>query len=477
MPNILILDDDDYVLKSLVRLLRSPDYDITCFSDPQEALLQCGLQRYDLILSDQRMPGMEGTEFFTHIAQFFPQTRRILISGYTDFSSVTEAFNDGIIHKFVIKPWDNERLKNLVSDELRLGEAGLEPAPRIFEPGESNHSANASDNSESDSELGSVFHGIVSSDPSMLQQISVIRKTANSEAPFFIHGETGTGKELVAHSIHLECDRSEQKFVALNCANLTESLLESQLFGHKKGAFTGAQKDQKGLLAEAEGGSLFLDEVTEIPISLQAKLLRVLQEREYTPVGETSAIPFDVKIISASSTSLEAAVASGDFREDLRYRLEVLPVSLPPLRARVGDIKILFDYFLGKQFSRHKKSIKDIEAAVYDCIRGYAWPGNIRELVNVCTYIAALSADESNLVTLDDLPVVLRDHSIRSDVPSDESESPDVLGTSKPKKISRDSLAAAIENFGGHRESIANYFGISRMTLWRKMKQFDFEEK
>jgi len=475
MPKILILDDDDHVLKSLLRLLRSPDYDISCYSDPQEALLQCGLQQYDLILSDQRMPDMEGTEFFTHITQLFPQTRRVLISGYTDFSNVTEAFNDGIIHKFVIKPWDNELLKNLISDELRLGQEGL--ASSIFDSVEFNLLTNSTDSYESDAELENNFHGIVSSDPSMLEQISVIRKTANSEAPFFIHGETGTGKELIARSIHLECDRSEQKFVALNCANLTESLLESQLFGHKKGAFTGAQKDQKGLLAEAEGGSLFLDEVTEIPISLQAKLLRVLQEREYTPVGETSAIPFDVKIISASSTSLEAAVASGDFREDLRYRLEVLPISLPPLRARVGDIEILFDYFLDKQFSRHNKAIKDVDSAVYDCIRGYAWPGNIRELVNVCTYIAALSADESDSVTLDDLPVVLRNHSIQGDVPSAEPESPGAIRASKPKQISRDSLAAAIENFGGHRESIANYFGISRMTLWRKMKQFDFEEK
>lgn len=475
MHNILLLDDDDHVLKSLARLLRSPDHEISCFSDPQEALLQCGLQQYDLILSDQRMPDMEGTEFFTHIAQLFPQTRRILISGYSDFSSVTEAFNDGIIHKFVIKPWDNELLKNLVSDELRSGQ--VDTTPGIFDTIESRRSENSAGDIAVDTESEAGFHGIVSTDPGMLQQISIIRKTANSEAPFFIHGETGTGKELVAHSIHLECDRADQKFVALNCANLTESLLESQLFGHRKGAFTGAQKDQKGLLAEAEGGTLFLDEVTEIPLSLQAKLLRVLQEREYTPVGETSTIPFDVKIISASSTSLEAAVAKGDFREDLRYRLEVLPISLPPLRTRVGDVKILFDYFLDSQFSRHGKPAKDVDPSVYDCIRGYDWPGNVRELVNVCTYIAALSGDESELVTLDDLPLVVRNTRIRGDERHDEIEPPPSARQSGPPRISRDSLAAAIENFGGHRESIANYFGISRMTLWRKMKQLGFDEK
>jgi DNA-binding NtrC family response regulator len=473
MANIMIVDDDDYVLNSLVRLLRSPDYDISCYSYPEEALIQCGLQEFDLILSDQRMPGMEGTEFFTHVAQLFPHTRRILISGYSDFFSVTEAFNEGIIHKFVIKPWDNAVLTNLVSDQLKIAESGDASELGVSATAVTQALGNAP---EEDADSEHSFHGIVSSDPSMLQQISVIKKTANSEAPFFIHGETGTGKELIAHSIHLECDRSAHKFVALNCANLTESLLESQLFGHKKGAFTGAQKDQKGLLTEAEGGTLFLDEVTEIPLNLQSKLLRVLQEREYTPVGETSAITFDVKIISASSTSLEAAVASGAFREDLRYRLEVLPISLPPLRARTGDIKMLFDYFLGQQFSKHGKQGKEVDEAVYDCICGYHWPGNVRELVNVCTYIAALSADEAGLITLENLPIVLLNSSAQAENGQSDAVAELPGNSQKSMIISKDSLTAAIENFGGHRESIANYFGISRMTLWRKMKKFGLDK-
>ncbi|MFT5113409.1 MAG: DNA-binding NtrC family response regulator [Kiritimatiellia bacterium] len=472
MSKLLIVDDDDHVLKSLVRLLRSSDYDISCYVDPEEALKQCGLQKFDLILSDQRMPSMEGTEFFTHIAQLFPQTRRILISGYSDFTSVTEAFNDEIIHKFVIKPWDNESLKNLISDQLKL--AGQENLLTTSEGKTPSPSRGRSSRLEKDAETAGSFHGIVTADPSMHQQISVIRKTANSDAPFFIHGETGTGKELVAQSIHLESDRLEKKFVALNCANLTETLLESQLFGHMKGAFTGAQKDQKGLLAEAEGGTLFLDEVTEIPMSLQAKLLRVLQEREYTPVGETKAIPFDVKVISASATSLEEAVSKGTFREDLRYRLEVLPISLPPLRARTGDIRILFDYFLAKQFQKHGNTEKDVEDSVYACIQGYNWPGNIRELVNVCTYIAALSDDDSAPIGWDSLPVIVSASSLGNEG-EDDVEKPRIDSRSA-KKISKASLALAIENFGGHRESIASYFGISRMTLWRKMKQFDLEK-
>jgi two-component system repressor protein LuxO len=210
------------------------------------------------------MPGMEGIEFFTHIAQLFPGTFRILISGYSDFESVTDAFNDGIIHKFIIKPWDNEQLKNLVSDQLRASRENGSQSSLDIVP---------SDNVEVpvdafDPELVETYHGIVTADSAMLQQIAIVKRTANSDAPFFINGETGTGKELVAKAIHLESDRKTKNFVALNCANLTESLLESQLFGHMKGAFTGAQKDQKGLLAEAENGTLFLDEVTEIPLTL-----------------------------------------------------------------------------------------------------------------------------------------------------------------------------------------------------------------
>lgn len=476
MSKILIVDDDDYVLKSLARLLRTPEYEISCYNDPEEALTQCGLQKFDLILSDQRMPAMEGTEFFTHVAQLFPLTRRILISGYSDFSNVTEAFNDGIIHKFVIKPWDNEPLRNLISEELRIADQNA--ATNEHDDGGRSQGITDTVSGKNREQSSGGFHGLISSNNSMSEQISIIRSTANSDAPFFIHGETGTGKELVAKSIHLESDRKDEKFLALNCANLTETLLESQLFGHTKGAFTGAQKDQKGLLAEAEGGTLFLDEVTEISLNLQAKLLRVLQEREYTPVGEAKAIPFDVKLVSASSTKLETAVANGDFREDLRYRLEVLPINLPPLRARGDDIRILFEHFLAQQYKRHGKNLRPIDQSVYDRIQEYNWPGNVRELVNVCTYVAALANDEQESISLKHLPVVLGSSELNTSNSHTESEVNASIGNIKKrtKNISEASLMAAIENFDGHRESMASYFGISRMTLWRKMKQYNLDD-
>lgn len=463
MPSLLILDDDEYVLKSLARLFSTQDYALSRFQDPMEALIQCSTRDFDLIISDQRMPGMTGTEFFAQIAELYPSTRRLLISGYSDFESVTDAFNKQVIHKFVVKPWNNDQLRSLVAEQLAIGSEG---------------SAGGLNPTELSAERASLiknedapFHGIVTSDTVLNEQLEIIRKTANSEAPFFIHGETGTGKELIARAIHLESDRASLPFVALNCANLTESLLESQLFGHKKGAFTGADKDQKGLLAEAEKGTLFLDEVTEIPLALQAKLLRVLQEREYSPVGETKVIPFDVKVISASSLSLEQAVAEGSFREDLRYRLEVMPINLPPLRAREADKGMLFDYFLENQLARHGKELIPVDEAVYTCVDSYQWPGNVRELVNVCTYIAALTSADDEHLSLAQLPPTLRSPA-GSAVTAANSEEPRA-SKPPPVQLTRESLAEVIEQYGGHRESVAKHLGISRMTLWRRMKEFD----
>lgn len=468
MQSLLILDDDDHVLKSLARLLRSKNHSIACFTDPQEALIQCGLQEYDLVLSDQRMPDMEGTEFFYQLAQIYPATRRVLISGYADFGSVTDAFNDGLIHKFVVKPWNNELLIQLINEQLKIkgeGEASS-LTPTTLVPSKAVVKESSPDS----------YHGIITQDLAFKQQLKVIKKAASSDAPFFIHGETGTGKEMIARAIHLESDRSERKFVALNCANLTGSLLESQLFGHAKGAFTSADSDQKGLLAEAEGGTLFLDEVTEIPIGLQAKLLRVLQEKEYTPVGKTMTVPFDVKIISASSTSLKKAVEEERFREDLRYRLEVIPIALSPLRARVKDKRMLFDHFLTNQLARHGCEDLPVEEKVYECIEKYDWPGNVRELVNVCTYIAALLDSDDTCIDMGSLPQVVRNARATPGSHLSESTTEDIAPRSpvlRSRAITKENLGQAIEEFHGHRDSIAQHFGVSRMTLWRKIKQFD----
>ena len=308
MNSILLVDDDECTLNSLTRALRSPENEISSCTNPLKAIELVAKHAFNLVLCDQRMPAMNGIELLGKITQYQPEIRKILISGYSDFNDVTGAFNAGIIHKFILKPWNKQILVNVVAGQLPIKKPQAHSLLDKAEPLQI-----SPDKSVPESLSGAVgelrnFHNIYSSDPQMMRLFGFIERVANCGAAFFICGETGTGKELFARAIHLESDRARQNFVALNCANLTESLLESQLFGHRKGAFTGATNDQKGLIAAAEKGTLFLDEVTEIPFVLQAKLLRVLQEKEYTPVGDTTPISYDVQIISASSTSLEEAV-------------------------------------------------------------------------------------------------------------------------------------------------------------------------
>ena len=345
------------------------------------------------------------------------------------------------------------------------------PEPRLVARHVSNEGADSLTN----------FHGIFTADPGMEQLFEQTRRVARHEASVFISGETGTGKELIAKAIHLESSRRNKAFVSLNCANLTEHLLESQLFGHKKGAFTGAVRDQPGLLAEAEGGTLFMDEVTEIPLPLQAKLLRVLQEREYTPVGDTRPISFDVKLISASQVPLKRAVQEGRFRQDLQFRLQVIPLALPPLRDRSDDRCLLFEYLLRKEYgdTRKGEDFPEISPEVWQTIRFYDFPGNVREMQNIVAYIAAMAAGPR--ITLDDLPQEMRESLMRSARntlvdPNQELRKSEELASDSglsheetPGEI-RDRILQVLRQTGGNQSEAARRMGISRMTLWRKMK-------
>ena len=316
------------------------------------------------------------------------------------------------------------------------------------------------------------FHGILTCDPQMVRQFNFIRKVVNADAPLFVCGETGTGKEMVARAIHQEGRRREGAFVALNCANLTENLLESQLFGHRKGAFTGANIDQKGLLQAANGGTLFLDEIVELPLGLQAKLLRVLQEREFTPLGETRAQKFDVQIVSAAAVTLEQVVQEGRFRQDLRFRLEVMPIHLPPLRERKSDLRLLFDIFLTRESVRQGVQITAVEPAVYEAIAAYPWPGNIRELANVCIYVAAVVSANANAVTLECLPINFM-KSLDSESRNAGANPGSAADSTQPGKANPDSaaIAASLRAADGNKSEAARMLGISRMTLWRKIRE------
>jgi transcriptional regulator with PAS, ATPase and Fis domain len=311
------------------------------------------------------------------------------------------------------------------------------------------------------------FHDILTRDPVMLEAIRIIRNVAETEATVLIRGESGTGKELVAKALHQESARHQQPFLAINCAALSPSLLESELFGHVKGAFTGAVRQHAGLFQRANGGTLFLDEVAELPLELQAKLLRVLQEQSFIPVGGDNAINVDVRIIAATHRSLREEVKAGRFREDLMYRLRVVPVFLPPLRERRLDVNLLLWHQINLHNLHGNRKVDSIAPEAMRRLLDYQWPGNVRELINVIEY--AFAVGRGNELRLDDLPPEFRE-SRPVAVPTN------VLKTKHANHQNEaDMIREALNLAGGNLEAAANHAGMSRATFWRKRKKYKIE--
>ncbi|MGZ4960127.1 MAG: sigma-54 interaction domain-containing protein [Methylomonas sp.] len=309
------------------------------------------------------------------------------------------------------------------------------------------------------------FHGILSRDPLMKDAIKIIRNVAETEATVLIRGESGTGKELVAHALHLESPRRDKPFLAINCAALTPSLLESELFGHVKGAFTGAVRSHAGLFQRAHGGTLFLDEVAELPLELQAKLLRVLQEKTFIPVGGNAAIVVDVRIIAATHRSLREEVKAGRFREDLMYRLRVVPVFLPPLRERRQDVQLLLWHNIHQHNLHGPRHIDSIAPEAMRRLLDYLWPGNVRELKNVVEY--AFAVGRGSELTLDDLPPEFRETAPPTSAAAQEPRLKRIRHADEAELIRE-----ALQRAGGHLETAASYAGMSRATFWRKRKKY-----
>ncbi|MDT4290019.1 sigma 54-interacting transcriptional regulator [Methylomonas sp. MO1] len=308
------------------------------------------------------------------------------------------------------------------------------------------------------------FHGILSRDPAMKEAIKIIRNVAETEATVLIRGESGTGKEMVAHALHLESPRHYQPFLAINCAALTPSLLESELFGHVKGAFTGAVRNHAGLFQRANGGTLFLDEIAELPLELQAKLLRVIQERNFIPVGGDSAVSVDVRIIAATHRSLREEVKAGRFREDLMYRLRVVPIFLPPLRERRQDISLLLQHLIDRHNTQGHRHIDSIAPEAMRLLLDYRWPGNVRELNNVVEYAYAVGRDSE--LSIGDLPPEFRE-------PLRPTATIDQHLTARPKSQNEAELIReALENNPDNLEQAAQYAGMSRATFWRKRRKY-----
>ena len=435
MPAICVVDDEKAIVKSLIRLLRKLDVTVEGFSDSLEALDWLHTHPVDILICDQRMPKLSGSELLAQLGDSQQYATKFILSAYSDFSDIIDAFNDGLIHKYVAKPWDDDAL--LFSIEKELQRAGHR----------------RSNSSASSSVQTGPFPELLGHHQSMQTLFQRIQQLSTTHVPIFIYGETGTGKELVARALHNESHRHNQPFVSMNCANFSETLMESQLFGYKKGAFTGADRDRDGLLAAAEDGTLFLDEVTTLPMGLQSKLLRVLQEREFVPIGSTTPISFNCQIISASAKRLQAAVDEGKFRDDLMYRLEVIPLGLPPLRERHGDILMLFSHFT---------ECNEIVSETAKVLEDYSWPGNVRELQNASLYARAFCNDGPILV--EHLPDRVTNGAAC------------VSRTAATKYGKRLVLANDVREalrLHNSKSAAARSLGMSRMTLWRHMARLD----
>jgi two-component system, NtrC family, response regulator HydG len=452
---ILILDDEPDVAGSWVRILESAGYRCLATSQPEEALRLLESERADLLLTDLRMPGIDGMEMLRRAHQIDPQMPVVMLTGYASLESAVAAVKAGAFD-YLSKSFSNDQLRLTVERALTKRRLELE-------------------NVHLREQLRGVFgfENIVGRSVALQQVLELVRKVARSDASILIMGESGTGKELIARAIHANSPRAAQPFVPVDCASLPENLLESELFGHEKGAFTGAVATKQGLMEAAERGTLFLDELGELPLGLQAKLLRALQERQIRHVGGTRQISIDVRIVSAANRDLRALVAAGKFREDLYYRVNVIDIALPPLRERSGDIELLATCFVRRYGGSGEAMVKGFEPEAVIALETYSWPGNVRELQNVVERACALA--EGEMITLAELPAHLR----TSARPADGSLAAAPAGKLTLKEAKERWIAQLeaayvgelLKQEGGNVSEVARKAGVDRKTIHRLLNK------
>jgi two-component system, NtrC family, response regulator PilR len=383
MAKILVVDDDQGMRELLEIMLTEDGYSVSTAGDAGKALARCRKETFDLIITDLRMPKMDGIGFLREVKDLSPETLVILITAYASGETAVTAMNEGA-YDYIEKNFAVEDLKKIVREALTKKGVKRDDAQFLKEVGEA-----------------SGFGKMIGSNREMVKLYATIKKVADTPANVLILGESGTGKELVARAIHENSSRRQMPFVVINCGGIPENLLESELFGYIKGSFTGAYADKAGLFEVAHGGSLFLDEIGELPPLLQVKLLRAVQEKTFRRIGDSEDIRVDVRIISATNKNLADNVQAGLFREDLYYRLNVIPFHLPPLRERKEDIPVLAKHFIEKYSREFGKEIKTISAYALELLMQYPFPGNIRELENIIERSVAL--ETSNIILPENL--------------------------------------------------------------------------
>jgi two-component system response regulator HydG len=453
---VLVVDDDKLILQILGDFLTEKGFEPTLAGTGEEAERIFSGEEFDVVLSDVMMPGLSGIELLERIKERDPEIPVILITASGQIESAVEAMKKGA-YDYITKPPDYHALHlallraaekfSLVKRNRQLSEFVKKKLS---------------------------FEGIIGSSGRMQDVIALISKVASSNASILIHGESGTGKELVARAIHYHSLRKDSPFIAVNCAAIPRELMESELFGHVKGSFTGAIADKRGKFELADRGTIFLDEIGDLDISLQAKILRALQEREFERVGGTQPIRVNIRLIAATNKDLAKAMKEGSFREDLFYRLSVIPLRIPPLRERREDVPDLAEHFLKKYNQENSKNIKGISSPAMKTLLAYDWPGNVRELENCMERAVVMS--ESDWIRHSDLPLALQSGKMEEAAsPEGESEKEGFWAVGRPmREIEKEYILRTLEEMKGNRTRTAEVLGISVRGLRDKLKEYGY---
>jgi DNA-binding NtrC family response regulator len=444
MPRILVVDDEEAIRSGLAEILREQGYEVEEAADAQRALARVREELVDLVCTDVRMPGMDGLELVERIKVESPETEVVVITGFASLQSAVDAVKRGA-EDYLAKPFDLDEVRLTVKralekKSLRDRQSRLERRVQHLQPGPS----------------------LIGTSPSFQRAIQLLDRVAPTNSTVLILGETGTGKELIAREIHRRSSRLNEPFIPINCGALPDTLLESELFGYAKGAFTGADRPTQGLFEAADHGTLFLDEIGNISLNMQARLLRVLESGELMRLGERKIRKVDVRIVAATNADLRKAVERGTFRQDFYYRLRVMSLALPPLRERMEDLPLLANHFLETCSARFAKKIDGFSKPALAALCGHSWPGNVRELENAVEHAAILCVTPS--VELEDLPGELREKAVAvGDAPAEPMTLDD---------LERQHILRVLRECGGHRGRTADTLGINRRTLYRKLIEY-----
>ncbi|MEW5976341.1 MAG: sigma-54 dependent transcriptional regulator [Acidobacteriota bacterium] len=450
---ILVVDDDDSLRRVTQVQLEQSGYQVSTASDGNEALIILQKAPQDLVITDLKMPGLSGMDLLEKIRTEYPEIIVLLVTAFGTVETAVEAMKLGA-YDYITKPVNLEELKLVISRAL-AHQRLLEEVRNL--------------RASLDAKYG--FENIIGRSDALLCVLDMAARAAHADSTVLIRGETGTGKELVARAIHFNSPRKDKPFVTINCGAIPKELLESELFGHVKGSFTGAFAHKKGKVEMADGGTLFLDEIGDMPPELQVKLLRLLQEGEIEKIGTAAASKVDVRVVAATHRNLQAMIEDGTFREDLYYRLAVIPLELPPLRDHPDDVLELVQYFFLKSKQKHGKADLALPAALLPYFCSYRWPGNVRELENIIERLVVLT--RGNEITLSDLPEFLRR----------ERPAVEVLHLDLPphgislEGVERELIVRALEKFNWNQTHAAKYLDLSRKTLMYRMDKFGIRKE